>query len=138
MKSVAATSGREFAAVVLVGLMASSGCTICPNPYDYSGPVPNGSVTQNDFCARSGGTRPLHSAPLVWPQVVQAEGTPAESGEENGDVFDGRGDGQADQSVLLATNDELSDTDRVIMTSGETEVDDQLESQEPVWRRPAD
>ena len=137
MKSLAATSGRDFAAVMLLGLMASSGCTICPNPYAYSGPVPNGSVTQNDFCARSGGTRPLHSAPLVWPQVVQAEGTPAETHVES-EGFDGRGDGQADQSVLLATDDELSDSNRVIMTSGEAEVDDLQESQEPVWRKPVE
>lgn len=137
MKSLAATSGRDFAAVVLMGLMACSGCTICPNPYDYSGPVPNGSVTQNDFCARSGGTRPLHSAPLVWPQVVQAEGTPAESRVDS-EAFDGRGDGQADQSVLLAADEELGDSNRVIMTSGESEVDDRQESPEPVWRKPVE
>jgi len=50
------------------------GCTICPSPYDYSGPVPQGSVTQNDFCARAGGNRPIGVTPPVWPEIVRRGG----------------------------------------------------------------
>jgi hypothetical protein len=58
---------------VVSAVAFAGGCTICPSPFDYSGPVPNGSVTQNDFCARSGGNRPLRSGPLVWPPVVKTD-----------------------------------------------------------------
>ena len=56
-------------AVVLIG---ATGCTICPDPFDYSGPVPNGSAPQNDFRARSNGIAPLGGVPRPWPPVVQA------------------------------------------------------------------
>lgn len=62
--------------IVVSAVAFAGGCTICPSPFDYSGPVPNGSVTQNDFCARSAGTRPLRSSPLVWPPVVKSESEP--------------------------------------------------------------
>ena len=66
-------TGRLPIAVVAIGcLVGGVGCTMCPDPYDYSGPVPNGSVTQNDFQARSNGITPLGSAPLPWPTVVDA------------------------------------------------------------------
>jgi hypothetical protein len=45
---------------------------MCPDPFDYSGPVPNGSPPQNDFRARSAGILPLGAAPRPWPQVVRA------------------------------------------------------------------
>jgi hypothetical protein len=59
---------------------ASTGCTMCPDPFDYSGPVPNGSAPQNDFCARSNGILPLNAAPRPWPLIVkdQEQPTPAE------------------------------------------------------------
>jgi hypothetical protein len=44
---------------------------MCPDPFDYSGPVPNGAVTQNDFAARSNGIRPVRATPLPWPPLVQ-------------------------------------------------------------------
>jgi len=58
--------------VMTLLVVSQSGCTMCPSPYDYSGPVPNGSAPQNDFRARSNGILPLgrHSTP--WPRVVQA------------------------------------------------------------------
>jgi len=56
-----------FAAVA-----AFAGCTMCPDPYDYSGPVPNGSAPQNDFRARSGGILPLGAAACPWPPLVDA------------------------------------------------------------------
>ena len=49
-----------------------AGCTMCPDPYDYSGPVPNGSSPQNDFRARSNGILPLGAAPCPWPQLVMS------------------------------------------------------------------
>ena len=59
-----------------VGLLlavGTAGCTMCPDPFDYSGPVPNGSVTQNDFGARSNGILPLLATPSPWPTVVEQE-----------------------------------------------------------------
>ena len=56
-----------------VGLVLLAGCTMCPDPYDYSGPVPNGSVPQNDFRARSNGILPLGAAPRPWPPIVRRD-----------------------------------------------------------------
>lgn len=63
--------------LVLVGGLISTGCTMCPDPFDYSGPVPNGSSPQNDFRARSGGILPLGAAPRPWPQIVKDGMQPA-------------------------------------------------------------
>lgn len=71
--------GMSLAAVA-VSLLAT-GCTMCPDPFDYAGPVPNGSVSQNDFAARSNGILPVRATPLPWPPIVQAspqQPTPAE------------------------------------------------------------
>jgi hypothetical protein len=71
---------NPLVATLLVGtllVVSQSGCTMCPSPYDYSGPVPNGSAPQNDFRARSNGILPLGGQPRPWPPVVQA--TPAAS-----------------------------------------------------------
>ena len=38
---------------------------MCPDPYDYSGPVPNGSTPQNDFRARSNGILPIGASLLA-------------------------------------------------------------------------
>ena len=57
-------------------LWAAAGCTMCPDPYDYSGPVPDGTAPQNDFHSRAGGILPLGNAPIPWPPVVEAEGLP--------------------------------------------------------------
>ena len=50
-----------------------AGCTMCPDIYDYSGPVPNGTPPQNDFRARSGGIAPIGSIPRPWPPLVKTE-----------------------------------------------------------------
>jgi len=57
-------------ATVLV--LVTGGCTMCPSPFDYSGPVPNGSAPQNDFRARSNGILPIGGQPKPWPPVVEA------------------------------------------------------------------
>ena len=48
---------------------------MCPDPFDYSGPVPNGAVSQNDFAARSNGTRPVRATPFPWPPFVDVRPT---------------------------------------------------------------
>lgn len=126
---------RLFGVFLAAVLMTASGCTICPSPYDYSGPVPNGSVTQNDFCARSGGTRPLRAAPLVWPQVVQSEETP---GGAPGNMLEPGGPENGDDSVLIAStaqddSGDVTSSGSVIATSAEIEV----EQEQQLWRRPA-
>ncbi len=63
-------------------LVMLAGCTMCPDPYDYSGPVPNGSVTQNDFRARSNGIAPIDAAPRPWPPIVRRESKPAAEGSQ--------------------------------------------------------
>jgi len=75
-------TGRLPIAVVAIGcLVGGVGCTMCPDPFDYSGPVPNGAVTQNDFCARSNGILPIGGTPRPWPTVVDADGGDATGGE---------------------------------------------------------
>jgi hypothetical protein len=59
---------------VMAVAMLLSGCTMCPDPYDYSGPVPNGSSPQNDFRARSRGILPVGAAPVPWPPIVKDDG----------------------------------------------------------------
>jgi hypothetical protein len=84
-------------AVMAVGLLAT-GCTMCPDPFDYAGPVPNGSVAQNDFAARSNGILPVRATPLPWPPIVQAspqQPTPAD-------------DSTAAEPALIATAPDLS------------------------------
>jgi len=49
---------------------------MCPDPFDYSGPVPNGSSPQNDFRARSNGILPLGASPRPWPLIVKNDGAP--------------------------------------------------------------
>ena len=63
---------RQLLAVATVGLLFA-GCTMCPNPFDYAGPVPNGSAPQNDFRARSNGVIPIGVTPQPWPQVVERD-----------------------------------------------------------------
>ena len=58
---------KSLAAAIMA---VATGCTMCPDPYDYSGPVPNGSAPQNDFRARSNGIIPIGMLPKPWPQIV--------------------------------------------------------------------
>jgi hypothetical protein len=55
---------------------------MCPDPFDYSGPVPNGSSPQNDFRARSNGILPLSAAPRPWPLIVKNGGDRADGPQE--------------------------------------------------------
>ena len=64
----------------MVAAALLTGCTMCPDPYDYSGPVPNGSSPQNNFRARSNGIHPIGAAPVPWPPIVKASGTEGRDG----------------------------------------------------------
>ena len=65
-------AGRGMVALACSAALLA-GCTMCPDPYDYSGPVPNGSAPQNDFRARSNGIAPIDAAPRPWPPIVKRE-----------------------------------------------------------------
>lgn len=76
---------------VAVAAALVAGCTMCPDPYDYSGPVPNGSTPQNNFRARSNGIIPIGTRPMPWPPLVK-QGSGAEAaaqlagGQRGGDL----------------------------------------------------
>lgn len=70
-----------FTGAAMLLLAVSTGCTMCPDPFDYSGPVPNGSAPQNDLCARSNGILPLNAAPRPWPLIVNDQGPEKEEGQ---------------------------------------------------------
>lgn len=99
-------------ALALAGVVAT-GCTMCPDPYDYSGPVPNGSAPQNDFRARSNGILPLGAAPAPWPLIVHREagrgeagrgpGTPTLADDEDGGVIDDTIAAPAEPASILVT-----------------------------------
>lgn len=59
--------------VAAAGVVLLAGCTMCPDPYDYTGPVPNGSSPQNNFRARSNGILPIGAAPVPWPPIVKGD-----------------------------------------------------------------
>lgn len=133
VNSLARAAGGQRSVLAMIGLLAATGCTICPSPYDYSGPVPNGSVTQNDFCARSGGTRPLRNGPLVWPHVVQADGKP---GAAAGELPEASGPEADDASILVASATDQETEGTVVTTSAEVEVEQvEAEQEELSWRR---
>jgi hypothetical protein len=71
---------RSSRFLVVASAMLLGGCTMCPDPYDYSGPVPNGSSPQNDFRARSNGILPIGAAPVPWPLIVRHDSTSPEGG----------------------------------------------------------
>jgi hypothetical protein len=70
--STAVRGGRGLSLAAIAVSLLATGCTMCPDPFDYAGPVPNGAVSQNDFAARSNGILPVRATPLPWPPIVQA------------------------------------------------------------------
>ncbi|MCE9630809.1 MAG: hypothetical protein K8S94_08880 [Planctomycetia bacterium] len=125
----AATVSGRVAATAVVAVL--SGCTMCPDPYDYSGPVPNGSSPQNDFRARSKGILPLSAAPCPWPPLVEhaaghgvsrlaATGASRRTGEptladppsDAGPVEQAMGTGET-ASILVVVGEEASDDEVV-------------------------
>jgi hypothetical protein len=79
----------RLALAAVASLLA--GCTMCPDPYDYSGPVPNRSAPQNNFRARSNGIIPIGTRPMPWPPLVKQGGgadaaTQVAGGQPGGDA----------------------------------------------------
>ena len=81
--------------------LVSTGCTMCPSPFDYSGTVP-GSANQNNFRLRANGVLPIWMRPKPWPPVVSRE---------------------ADESSSMASNldNETQRTSRIVVASHEEE-----------------
>jgi len=100
--------------------LASVGCTMCPDPFDYSGPVPNGSSPQNDFRARSNGILPLGAAPRPWPLIVKNGGVPAEGPQENG------------PTPTLADEADADGLQQTVAVVGESEVEIRMDSEPEV------
>jgi len=107
-RTVASQCGR-LATMVVAALL--TGCTMCPDPYDYSGPVPNGSSPQNNFRARSNGILPIGVAPVPWPPIVKASGTegrdgPRLAGHQSGHEGQDAAPTLADPAVASAAGDD--------------------------------
>ena len=115
-------------------LAVASGCTMCPDPLDYSGPVPGGSAPQNDFRARSNGILPLGAAPMPWPPIVKA----------SQDAADGpaapEAEPEAEPAVAKAGSAEAVDGDDsgvVVAADIDPEVADEPSAPEPAVVEPA-
>jgi hypothetical protein len=106
--------GRMLCVPLLLATLAGAGgCTMCPDPLDYSGPVPNGSTPQNNFWARSNGILPLGASPRPWPPIVQAP-TPAAPLPETIAA-----DSAADQSAVEVADEGATVTAEADDASGE-------------------
>jgi len=110
LKRVSLSRAWTLATAASLGL-ASAGCTMCPDPFDYSGPVPNGSSPQNDFRARSNGILPLGAAPRPWPLIVKNDGRP-DAGPE-----------QDEPTPTLADEDIPADLQQTVAIVGEFSED---------------
>ena len=102
---------------IVIGITAlsclSAGCSsMCPSLFDYSGPVKNGCVTENNFAARSNGILPLYSQPKPWPTIVQSEQRKQETKNSMDDTE------VLHQSEPLVTDDDVESSE----DSGEVKV----------------
>ena len=104
VSSTAARMGRSRhrgALAAVAFCLLGTGCTMCPDPFDYTGPVANGAVSQNDFAARSNSILPVRATPLPWPPIVDSaprRPTPA-------------GDAEGDEGAIIATVSPLDPVD---------------------------
>ena len=104
VSSTAARMGRSRhrgALAAVAFCLLGTGCTMCPDPFDYTGPVPNGAVSQNDFAARSNSILPVRATPFPWPPIVDSaprRPTPA-------------GDAEGDEGAMIATVSPLDPVD---------------------------
>lgn len=80
--------------------LVSTGCTMCPSPFDYSGTVP-GSANQNNFRLRANGVLPIWMRPKPWPPVVSREADESSSMSSNLD-----NDTQKTSRVVVASHEE--------------------------------
>lgn len=106
--------------------LTAVGCTMCPDPFDYSGPVPNGAATQNDFRVRSNGILPLGASPMPWPLIVGEGGQPTVA-EATPTPVDEAGDETADEELrqTVAVVSESADDveDEQVLASADGEAD---------------
>ena len=104
VSSTAACMGRSRhrgALAAVAFCLLGTGCTMCPDPFDYTGPVANGAVSQNDFAARSNSILPVRATPFPWPPIVDSaprRPTPA-------------GDAEGDEGAMIATVSPLDPVD---------------------------
>lgn len=80
--------------------LVSTGCTMCPSPFDYSGTVP-GSANQNNFRLRANGVLPIWMRPKPWPPVVSREADESSSMSSNLD-----NDTQKTSRIVVASHEE--------------------------------
>ena len=80
--------------------LVSTGCTMCPSPFDYSGTVP-GSANQNNFRLRANGVLPIWMRPKPWPPVVSQEADESSSMASNLD-----NDTQKTSRIVVASHEE--------------------------------
>lgn len=126
-----------WAAFIVAAACGCGGCTLCPDPFDYSGPVPNGSPPQNDFRARSGGILALSAAPKPWPPVVQNDGQPAEApvladGEPEPAIGEDAGATLQQTSVLVpAADDSAADERQAAEVTPAADAADQVAPPQP-------
>ena len=80
--------------------LVSTGCTMCPSPFDYSGTVP-GSANQNNFRLRANGVLPIWMRPKPWPPVVSRKADESSSMSSNLD-----NDTQKTSRIVFASHEE--------------------------------
>jgi len=80
--------------------LVSTGCTMCPSPFDYSGTVP-GSANQNNFRLRANGVLPVWMRPKPWPPVVSQEANESSSMASNLD-----NETQRTSRIVVASHEE--------------------------------
>ena len=118
-------------ALLLVSITA--GCTMCPDNYDYAGPVP-GSSPQTDFRVRSNGLRPIGAAARPWPRIVKAGSTRREptlvvvAGDPDDAVAETRPELV---SVLVVTPDAADDPEESLVAEADRPGAAQLEPVDP-------
>jgi hypothetical protein len=114
---------RAWTLVTMAALaLASVGCTMCPDPFDYSGPVPNGSATQNDFRARSHGILPLGASPTPWPLIVKEGGDPTVA-ESTPTPADDATDEELRQTVAVVSESADEVEPEQVLASADREAD---------------
>lgn len=120
MRGAGAFSAPAWGLLPAFLAMVVTGCTMCPDPHDYSGPVPNGSPPQNDFRARSNGILPIGAAPHPWPTIVKKS-----SGGPRGPAGPGRlakGEVKQLSAEKLVVGSEASSPDEAAGEAGEEPV----------------
>lgn len=108
--TIATVLERRCQGLLVALALLGTGCTMCPDPFDYSGPVPDGSVPQNDFAARANGIIPVRSTPLPWPPIVDARpGRPTPADDVDATVIVAAREAPAAPGAVAAVEDAAAD-----------------------------